>query len=59
MNAPLDRTNAATDDDPRLLDAAKEYLAAIESGRRPDGDTRAGSARPPSGRAAPTAHTSR
>ncbi len=36
MNPTADRTNAPADEDPRLLRAAQEYLAALEAGRRPD-----------------------
>ena len=35
MNPTPDRLDAETDDDPRLVSAAQEYLAALEAGRRP------------------------
>ena len=36
MSAMPDRIEAETDDDPRLVRAAQEYLAALEAGRRPE-----------------------
>ena len=36
VNPTADRTDAPTDEDPLLLRAAQEYLAALEAGRRPD-----------------------
>ncbi len=36
MNPTPDRTDAPADEDPRLIRAAQEYLAALEAGRRPE-----------------------
>jgi serine/threonine protein kinase len=36
MNSTTDYQGAPIDDDPRLLRAAQEYLAALEAGQRPD-----------------------
>ena len=35
MNPTAEPTNASMEDDPRLVRAAQEYLAALEAGRRP------------------------
>ncbi len=36
MNPTPDRLDGETEDDPRLIRAAQEYLAELEAGRRPD-----------------------
>ena len=36
MNPTAGRTDAPADEDPRLIGAAQEYLAALEAGRRPN-----------------------
>ena len=36
MNPTPDRLDAPTEEDPRLVHAAQEYLAALEAGRRPE-----------------------